>query len=105
MNFKSIFIFESYLFILAFFIINMPKKRRKGTKSEIMFLKQKEEYESKKAKRAFYIILDIITLSAFVLALYYTYFEEYTKVILFLVTGTVILMYFIVRAVLRKKRR
>ncbi len=81
----------------------MPKKRRR-TKSEIMLLKQKEEYESHKAKRAFYIILDIIALSAFILALYYTFFEDYTKVILFLVTGTLILMYFIVRAVLKKRR-
>ena len=81
----------------------MPKKRGK-VKEQILLLKQKEEYESKKAKRAFYIILDIITLSAFILALYYTYFEDYTKVIIFLSIGTLILMYFIVRAVLRKRR-
>jgi len=81
----------------------MPRKRGK-VKEQILLLKQKEEYESKKAKRAFYIILDIITLSAFILALYYTYFEDYTKVIIFLSVGTLILMYFIVRAVLRKRR-
>jgi L-asparagine transporter-like permease len=80
----------------------MPKR---GTKEQIKLLKQREEYESHKAKRAFFIILDIITLSAFILALYYTYFEDYTKVILFLVIGTVILMYFIVRGILRKKKR
>jgi len=105
LEFKRIIIFKSYLFILPFFIINMPRKGKKEVKSQVLLLKQKEEYESKRAKRIFYIFLDIIILSAFILALYFTYFEDYTKVILCLVTGSLIFMYFIVRGILRKKGR
>lgn len=83
----------------------MPQKRGKQTKEEIMLLRQKQEYESKKAKRAFFIILDVITLSAFVLSLYYTYFREYTQTIIFLSIGTLILMYFLIRGALRKNEK
>ncbi len=83
----------------------MPGRKKRGTKANIMLLRQKEEYESKRAKRIFFIILDVITISAFMLALYFTYFQDYTKVILFLVTGTLILMYFLIRGVLKKKGR
>jgi len=75
----------------------MPKKRRR--------VSQKGEENYRKIKRVFFVLMDIITISAFALALYYTYFEDYTKTILFLVIGTLILMYFIVRGVIRKKGR
>ena len=71
----------------------MPRKRERG----------EEAY--KNIKRVFFVILDIISIASFILALYFTYTENYTKTILFLSMGTVILLYFIVRGVLKKKGR
>lgn len=77
--------------------------KKKTTSAELKLIKQKEEYESKKAKRIFFIFLDIVILFAFSLAIYFTLIMDYVKTILFLVIGTLLLSFFIIRGILRKK--
>ena len=61
-----------------------------------------EEKKSKLIKRAFYVFLDIITLISFSLSLYFTCAEDYTKTILFLVIGTLLLLFFITKKAFKK---
>jgi len=87
----------------------MARKRVKRvsriSEAELKLLKQQEECQSKKIKRIFFTFLDIIILCSFSLCLYFTYFEDYTKTILFLVVGAMLLLFFIIRTALRKHRR
>jgi len=53
----------------------------------------------KKTKKLFYTFLDTIILICFALAVYFTLVEDYERTILFLVIGTLLLMFFIVRGV------
>ena len=78
---------------------------RRISKQEITMLKQKEEYESDRVKRVFYIFLDILILVSFSLALYATYFQDYTKTVMFLAAGGLLLIFFILKRCLKKKRR
>jgi len=52
-----------------------------------------------KTKKLFYTFLDAIILICFALAVYFTLIEDYERTILFLVIGTLLLMFFIVRGV------
>ena len=55
--------------------------------------------EISKTKKLFFTFLDAIILLCFALAVYFTLVEDYTRTILFLVIGTLLLMFFIVRGV------
>jgi hypothetical protein len=75
------------------------KAVRRGTKA---VKKRNAEYPdeieySKKVKRTFYIFLDVILLASFSLALYSTYVKDYTRTILFLAMGTLLLIFFIIK--------
>lgn len=82
----------------------MIKRGRRISRVKTISSKQKEEYESRKIKRFFFILFDIVILISFVLALFFTYLQDYTKTILFLIIGGLLLLYFIVREALRKKK-
>jgi len=83
----------------------MAKKTKNSAKitEKLRLIKQREEYESKKAKRTFFIFLDLVILVAFSLSIYFTLIMDYTKTILFLVIGTLLLSFFIIRGIMRKK--
>jgi len=78
--------------------------RKKDHKKEISVLKQKDEFKSRNAKRIFFIFLDIIILVSFALAIYFTLIMDYTRVILFLVLGSLLLLFFIMRKLVKQKR-
>lgn len=71
---------------------------------EIDLLKQQEEVRSRRAKRIFYIFLDIILLSAFALSLYATYLQDYIRTVLFLIIGSLLLIFFVLKRAFKKKR-
>jgi energy-converting hydrogenase Eha subunit F len=63
-----------------------------------------DELKSNRIKRVFYIFLDIIILVSFSLALYFTCTQDYTKTILYLIMGTLLLIFFIVKKAFKGKR-
>ncbi len=85
--------------------IKIKGRPKEMARAEIMIMKQREEYESKKIKRIFYIFLDIIILLSFSLALYFTYFQDYTKTILFLSIGSLLLIFFMIKRSLKKREK
>jgi|WetSurMetagenome_2_1015567.scaffolds.fasta_scaffold1245233_1 hypothetical protein len=64
-----------------------------------------EDEVSHRVKRVFYILLDIIILVSFSLALYYTCAQDYTRTILFLAIGTLLLMFFIVKRAFKRRMK
>jgi hypothetical protein len=66
--------------------------------------KGSEEFKSDRIKRIFYILLDIIILVSFSLALYFTCMQDYTRTILYLIMGTLLLIFFIVKRAFKGKR-
>ncbi len=57
--------------------------------------------EKKKLKGLFFTLLDAIILLSFGLSVYFTLVQDYMRTILFMVLGTLFLMFFIVRGILR----
>lgn len=96
----------------------MAKKKAKSSKRKVIsvkpatahnlqlaYLKQKEKYEEKRIKRVFFTLLDALILISFVFAIYFTYYQDYVRTILFLVLGILFLMFFIVRGLIRKHKK
>jgi polyferredoxin len=82
--------------------VNLNRKLQKMNLNQFRLLEQKQEYQSKMIKRIFYILFDILILVSFSLSLYFTYFQDYTKTILFLVIGTMLLIFFILEGDIKK---
>lgn len=79
------------------------KGTKKSSKNHVVAMKTDDEFKSRTAKRIFFIFLDMVILIAFSLAIYFTLVMDYMKVILFLVMGSLLLLYFIIRKLVRKK--
>ena len=58
----------------------------------------------KKMKKLFFTFLDSVILISFSLSVYFTYFQDYTRTILFLLIGCSLLMFFIVRGILKSTK-
>jgi len=63
--------------------------------------KMGEEKSLKRMKKLFFTFLDAIILLSFGLSVYFTYLLDYTRTILFLAIGCLLLMFFIVRGILK----
>jgi len=85
--------------------IKLKGKPTDQAKAEIMIMKQRERYENRKRRRIFFTLLDFVIIIAFGLTIYSVYISNYINAILFLVIGGLPLVYFIVRRILRNKRR
>lgn len=72
---------------------------------QLAFLRQKEKFEERKIKRIFFTLLDVLILVSFMLAIYSTCQQDYLRTILFLVLGILLLMFFIIRGILKKSKR
>ena len=96
----------------------MVKKRAKAPKRKIVsvkpaeqhhiqlaYMRQKEKFAERRIKRIFFTLLDTLILIAFILAIYFTYIQDYVRTILFLSLGILLLMFFIVRGIIRKKKK
>ncbi|MCL5018769.1 MAG: hypothetical protein M1416_03340 [Candidatus Pacearchaeota archaeon] len=78
-------------------------KRISKPKNHAVVMKKQDEFKSRAAKRIFFIFLDVVILVAFSLAIYFTLVMDYTKVILFLVMGSLLLLFFIIRKLVRRR--
>ncbi len=78
-------------------------KQKKVPKKHLVAMKREDEFRSRNAKRIFFIFLDVVILIAFSLSIYFTLVMDYTRVILFLILGSMLLLYFIIRKLVRKR--
>jgi len=78
-------------------------KKISKPKNHIVAMKKHDEFKSRAAKRIFFIFLDVVILVAFSLAIYFTLIMDYTKVILFLVMGSMLLLFFIIRKLVKRR--
>jgi len=63
--------------------------------------KESREKRIKRRKKLFFTFLDSVILLSFSLSIYFTYFQDYTRTILFLSIGFLLLMFFIVRGIIK----
>jgi Cu/Ag efflux pump CusA len=88
-----------------------PKRKIISTKPaephhvQLAYLRQKEKFAERRIKRIFFTLLDALILIAFIFAIYFTYYQDYVRTILFLSLGILLLMFFIVRGELRKHHK
>ena len=73
-------------------------------KAEIMVMKHEELVKSRERRRKLFNVLDFIIILALGLSMYSIWIKEYLNTILFLIVGTIPLVYFIVRRILKKKK-
>ena len=85
--------------------VRIKGRPKEMAKAEIMIMKQKERSEDRKRRRTFFNLLDFIIIIAFGLAIYSAYNSSYVNAILFLVIGGLPLVYFIIRRILKKKKK
>lgn len=85
--------------------IRIKGRPKEMAKAEIMIMKQKERQENRKRRRIFFTFLDFVIVVAFGLAIYSVYMRDYVNTILFLVAGSLPLVYFIIRRILKNKKR
>ena len=85
--------------------ISVKGRPAEVAKAEIMVMKQQERYEDKQRRRKLFTFLDLIMVIAFLLAIYSVYQSNYLNFILFLIIGTIPLIYFIVRRTLKNKSK
>jgi len=67
--------------------------------------KEKTKIEKSKAKKLFFAFLDAVILLSFSLAVYFTLIQDYMRTILCMSLGTLFLMFFIVRGILKAHRK
>jgi len=75
---------------------------KRGGKRSIW--KFNKERDLKRVKKLFFTLLDSIILLSFSLSIYFTYFQDYIRTILFLCLGFLLLMFFIVRGIIKASR-
>lgn len=85
--------------------IRIKGRPKEMAKAEIMVMKHRERYEDKKRRRMLFTLLDIIIIISFGLSIYLFYNENYLKAILFLVIASIPLAYFIIRRILKNKKK
>jgi hypothetical protein len=76
----------------------------RGGKSHRNMRTRAVRYE-KRMKKLFFAFLDSVILLSFSLSVYSTYFQDYTRTILFLSIGCLLLMFFIVRGILKGTKK
>ena len=84
--------------------VHIKGRPKEQAKAELMIMKAQERYEDKKRKRTFFTILDIIIIIAFGFAIYSIYKGEYLNAVLYIISGFIPLLYFIIRRILKKKQ-
>ena len=61
--------------------------------------------DNKTATKLFFTFLDAFILFSFGLSVYFTFVQDYTRTILFMVIGTLGLLFFIVRGLLKAHKK
>ncbi|MDD5191993.1 MAG: hypothetical protein PHH54_06745 [Candidatus Nanoarchaeia archaeon] len=85
--------------------VKIRGRPKEQARAEIMIMRQKEAYEERKRKRRFFALLDIIALISLVVSIYLFYQGKILNGILTLLVGVLIVVYFILRRILKQRRR
>lgn len=85
--------------------VRIKGRPKEQARAEIMIMRQKEAYEERKRKRRFFALLDIIALISLIVAIYLFYQGKILNGILTLLVGVLIVVYFILRRILKRKKR
>jgi predicted membrane channel-forming protein YqfA (hemolysin III family) len=86
-------------------MVKKKEGRSKKNSFQTSSLFQKlDEQEEKKVRKLFFTFLDSIVLISFSFSVYFTYLKDYTRTILFLCLGCLLLLFFIVRGLLKHHR-
>ncbi len=83
--------------------VNLNGDMKEMTPAQFNFLEKKQEYRSRNIKRTFYMFLDLVLLISFALSLYSIYLENYIQTILFLIVGSLLLLFFTLKRAFRRK--
>jgi hypothetical protein len=75
--------------------------KRGGNLSMWRFNKKRD---LKRIKKLFFTFLDSLVLLSFALSVYFTYLQDYTRTILFLSVGFLLLLFFIVRGIVKSTK-
>lgn len=78
---------------------------KRGGKSKRSIWKFYPERDLPRIKKLFFTLLDALTLISFTAAIFYTLKEDYTKTILFMSIGSLLLLFFIVRGIIKSTSR
>ncbi len=82
---------------------NKKEVKKKSFEFSSLF-KRLDEQEERKVRKLFFTFLDSIVLISFSFSVYFTYIKDYTRTILFLCLGCLVLLFFIVRGLLKHHR-
>jgi len=85
--------------------MNIKGRPKEVAKAEIMVMRHQNRKEDKKRRRRLFNFLDIIIIVAFGLAIYSVYISNYINAIFFLIIGSSPLAYFIIRRMMKNKRK
>ena len=85
--------------------VKIKGRPREQAKAEIMLMKAEEAYQGRQRRRRLFTFLDFIIVIAFGLSIYSIYIKSYLNAFLFLIIGLVPLAYFIIRRILKNKRK
>jgi len=75
--------------------------KRGGSKNIWKFNKKRD---LKRVKKLFFAFLDSVILLSFSLSVYFTYLQDYTRTILFMSIGFLLLIFFIVRGIFKASK-
>lgn len=73
-------------------------------RAEIMVMKAQEKYDDRQRRRRLFTFLDFIIIVAYALSIYSFYLGKILNGFLFLVVGSIPLIYFIVRRILKNSK-
>lgn len=79
---------------------NKKSNKKKSFEFNSLF-KKLDEQEERKVRKLFFTFLDSIVLISFSFSVYFTYIKDYTRAILFLCLGCLLLLFFIIRGLLK----
>ena len=84
--------------------IRIRGRPREQARAEIMLMRQREGYENRKRRQMFFTFLDIIAILGFLVGIFSIYKGNLLNGILSISLGIIILLYFIIRNMIRKKK-
>ena len=84
--------------------VKIRGRPKEQAQAEIMIMKQKEGYENRKRRRAFFTLLDIVAILALLGGIYSFFISEYLNGTILVLIALLILGYFTLRNYLRRKQ-
>lgn len=85
--------------------VRIHGRPREQARAEIMVMKQRESYETRKRRRNFFTLLDIIAVLGFLSGIYSFYIGNFFSGLLLILVGIIILAYFTIKNSIKKNKK